>query len=208
MGKIPKEILDAMKINAQDTVTFNDYAKSNDFAPKRKEKLTIKQRLKKLTLRLFNKVKKSKILVKLKTWFNNTLVKPYQTKKAKREEEKYVKELKENFSKKFNVNIEKTISVMSGPGYSPANIDDNSLLIQNSLDINKRKTMYKFAPFMYNPEFVDIHNENLNPEYPSVTDIMTNGNIESLNLLKKQHEFFDKRPHLTVSFRKRSGKMY
>jgi hypothetical protein len=139
-----------------------------DFAPVRKEKLTIKQRLKKLTLRLFNKVKKSKILVKLKTWFNNTLVKPYQTKKAKREEE--------NFSKKFNVDIEKSISVMSGPGYSPANIDNDSLLIANRLDINKRKSMYKFAPFIYDVDIVDIHNENINPEYPSVTDIITNEN--------------------------------
>jgi hypothetical protein len=179
-----------------------------DFAPVRKEKLTIKQRLKKLTLRLFNKVKKSKILVKLKTWFNNTLVKPYQTKKAKREEEKYVKELKENFSKKFNVDIEKSISVMSGPGYSPANIDNDSLLIANRLDINKRKSMYKFAPFIYDVDIVDIHNENINPEYPSVTDIITNENSESLKLLDKQHEFFDKRPHLTVGGRKRSGKMY
>lgn len=179
-----------------------------DFAPKQKKKLTIKDKFKNLLTKFTNKVKKPKLLIAIKNWYRKTFTEPIRVKKAKIEKEKYIKELKSNFSKKFNVDVEKAISIMDSPGYSPPNIDSNQLLIENRLDINKRKSRYKFAPFIYDVDIVDVHNENLNPEYPTITEITSNDNIESLNSLDKQDEFFKKRPHLTVGGRKRSGKMY
>jgi hypothetical protein len=179
-----------------------------DFAPKQKKKLTIKDKFLNLLKKFTNKVKISKLLIAIKNWYRKTFTEPIRVKKAKIEKEKYIKELKSNFSKKFNVDVEKAISTMNSPEYSPPNIDNNQLLIENRLDINKRKSMYKFAPFIYDVDIVDVHNENLNPEYPSINELTTSGDTESLNLLDKQLEFFNKRPHLTVGGRKRSGKLY
>lgn len=170
-----------------------------DFTPKKKP--TLKVRFKKLVTNTINSIKKSKFLMKIKTWFNNTIAQPIKDKRAKIAHDKYVKELKYNFSKKFNVDVNKTINIMNGPGYSPTNIDNYDLLIKNSLDINKRKSLYKFAPLTYNPEFIDIHNENLNLENPDINQIITDETSKATDNLNKQGEFFSKRPHLTYAYR-------
>ena len=91
---------------------------------------------------------------------------------------------------------------MNSPGYSPTQYDNEALLVENRMDINKRKSLYKFAPFMYNPEVVEIHNENLNENNPNINQIITNDTNDSVEKLDKQLQFFKKRPHLTVKGRK------
>jgi hypothetical protein len=172
---------------------------STDFTPKKKP--SFKVRFKKMVTNTINSIKKSKFLMKIKTWFDETITQPIKAKRAKRAHDKYIKELKENFSKKFNVNVDKTINIMNGPGYSPTTIDNNQLLIENRLEINKRKSLYKFAPIMYNPEFVDIHNENLNLENPDISQIISDETNKAKDDLDKQGEFFSKRPNLTYAYR-------
>jgi hypothetical protein len=201
MSKIPKEIRDAMNLDAQDRPAIFGNPKSTDFTPKKKISLMV--RIKNRFNGLFNKIKKSKFLIfNIKNWFNKNFIKPSQEKKAKKEHERYVKELKSNFSKKFNVDVEKTIKIMSQPGYSPYEVDNNKLLIENRLEINKRKSLYKFSPIMYSPEIVDIHNENLNKKNPTIDEIRANEDNKVSDTLDKQLEFFKKRPHLTVGGRK------
>lgn len=168
---------------------------TTDFTPKKKPNFKI--RFKISISNLIKSIKKSKILMKIKTWFNKTIINPIKTKRDKRRHNRYVKELKSNFAKKFNVDVDKTIETMNKPGYSPANIDNNKLLVKNRLEINKRKSLYKFAPFIYDVEIVDIHNENLNSELPSVNDIINDENEKSKTTLDKQNDFFIKRPELT-----------
>jgi hypothetical protein len=189
------EILTRMKRG--DTHQF--LVSSTDFTPKKKP--SFKVRFKKIVTNITSSIKKSKFLMKIKKWFDETITQPIKAKKAKRAHDKYIKELKENFSKKFNVNIDKTINIMNGPGYSPANIDNNKLLIENRLEINKRKSLYKFAPIMYNPEFVDIHNENINLENPDISQIISDETNKAKDNLDKQGEFFSKRPNLTYAYR-------
>lgn len=203
MSKIPKEIRDAMNLDAQDRAAIFGNSKSTDFTPKKKSSLMV--RIKNYINGLFNRVKKSKFLINIKIWFDKTFIKPVQEKKAKKEHEKYVKELKSNFSKKFNVDVEKTIKIMNQPGYSPYEVDNNQLLIDNRLEINKRKSLYKFSPIMYSPEIVDIHNENLNKKNPTIDEIKANEDNKVSDTLDKQLEFFRKRPHLTVGGRKSSN---
>ena len=191
------EILTRMK--SGDNVQPIFKVSSTDFTPKKKP--SFKVRFKKAITNTINSIKKSKFLMKIKTWFNKTIAQPIKDKRAKRAHGKYVKELKENFSKKFNVNVDKTINIMNGPGYSPANIDNNKLLIENRLEINKRKSLYKFAPIMYNPEFVDIHNENINFENPDISQIISDETNKAKDNLDKQGEFFSKRPNLTYAYR-------
>lgn len=170
-----------------------------DFTPKKKPSLKV--RFKKMIKNAISSIKKSKFLMKIKTWVNKTITQPIRDKKNKIAHDKYVKELKENFSKKFNIDVNKTINIMNGPGYSPTNIDNDELLIKNSLEINKRKSLYKFAPLTYNPEFVDIHNENLNLKNPDINQIITDETSKATDNLNKQDEFFSERPHLTYAYR-------
>jgi bifunctional DNA-binding transcriptional regulator/antitoxin component of YhaV-PrlF toxin-antitoxin module len=200
MSKIPKEIRDAMNLDAQDRPAIFGNPKSTDFTPKKKISLMV--RIKNRFNGLFNKIKKSKFLTNIKNWVDKTFIKPAQEKRAKKEHERYVKELKSNFSKKFNVNVEKTIKIMNQPGYSPYEVDNNQLLIENRLEINKRKSLHIIPPIMYSPEIVDIHNENLNKKNPTIDEIRANEDNKVSDTLDKQLEFFKKRPHLTVGGRK------
>ncbi len=199
MSKIPNDLLNAMKQSATNT-SFDNSFKVTDFTPKKKPSRMV--RFKNSVNRFFNKLKKSKFLLKIKNWYYVNFKKPIQDKKEEKERLTYIKELKENFSKKFNVDVEKTIKIMNQPGYSPYVVDNNAMLVENRLDINKRKSLYKFAPFMYNPEIIEIHNENLDSTKPSLNEIITSDNEKSRKDLDKQNEFFNKRPHLTVKGRK------
>ena len=189
------EILNRMKnasiIEIDDSLKLTNKANITDFTPKKKPSL--KDRFK----NSINSIKKSKFLMKIKMWFNKTIVNPIKSKKAKRDHNRYVKELKANFAKKFNVDVEKTINIMNSPGYSPVNVDNNQLLVQNRLEINKRKSLYTFAPFIYDVDIVDIHNENLNSELPPVNEIIAEDNKKASKTLDKQHMFFVERPKLT-----------
>jgi len=193
------EILGRMKSGDSAQNIMLSKFKSTDFTPKKKPNLKV--RFKKMITNMINSIKKLDFLMKIKTWFNNTIAQPIKDKRAKRAHDKYVKELKYNFSKKFNVDVNKTINIMNGPGYSPSNIDNNKLLIENRLEINKRKSLYKFAPIMYNPEFVDIHNENINLENPDISQIISYETDKAKDDLNKQGEFFSKRPNLTYAYR-------
>jgi hypothetical protein len=205
MSKIPNELLEAMK-KASHKTTFNDSFKVTDFTPKKKTPFKI--RLKNSIKKFFNRFKKSKFLMKIKNWYYNNIKKPIQDKKEEKDKLRYVKELKENFSKKFNVDVEKTIRVMNQPAYSPPNVDDNALLIQNRIEINKTKVILgnRISPFLYEPDIIDIHNENinLNDGNPTFEELVRIENMKASTSVNKQHEFFNKRPHLTVGGRKRN----
>ena len=186
LRKILSEVIDE-----NTSKVFYGRVNPSNFEPKKKPSL--KDRFK----NLINSIKKSKFLMKIKMWFNKTIVNPIKSKKAKRDHNRYVKEIKANFAKKFNVDVEKTIKVMNSPGYSPVNVDNNQLLVQNRLEINKRKSLYTFAPFIYDVDIVDIHNENLNSELPPVNEIIAEDNKKASKTLDKQHMFFVERPKLT-----------
>lgn len=186
LRKILSEVIDE-----NTSKVFYGRVNPSNFEPKKKPSL--KDRFK----NLINSIKKSKFLMKIKMWFNKTIVNPIKSKKAKRDHNRYVKELKANFAKKFNVDVEKTINIMNSPGYSPVNVDNNQLLVQNRLEINKRKSLYTFAPFIYDVDIVDIHNENLNSELPPVNEIIAEDNKKASKTLDKQHMFFVERPKLT-----------
>jgi hypothetical protein len=199
-NKIPNDLMNALKsaknLDYQDKFNHTIVGKT-DFTPKKKP--SFKDRVITSVKMFFKKIKNNKLLLTIKNWFYNTFKKPYIDKKEK---ERYIKELKSNFSKKFNVDVEKTIKIMNSPGYSPPQYNNEALLVENRMEINKRKSLYKFAPFMYDPDVVDIHNENLNENNPNINQIIANDANDSVEKLDKQLEFFRKRPHLTVKGRK------
>lgn len=179
---------------------FDEKFERTDFRPKKKP--TLKERINKSVTNLFSKLKKSKLVLTLKNWWLNNIKKPIKQKRAEKKHENYVKELKANFSEKFNVDVEKNLRLMKHPSYSPNEIDSDRLLIENGIDINKRKSRYKFAPFIYEPEIVDVHNENLKPGNPTINEIINSDVNKYMSELIKQEKFLKKRPHLTVVGRK------
>jgi hypothetical protein len=205
-NKLPNDIFEAMK-NAKEKSYisgFDNTFTKTDFTPKKKP--TIKEKLKNIINKFFNKVKKNKITLTIKNWFYNKVIKPYQTKKAEREHKKYIKDLQNNFSKKFNVDVEKTIKIMNGPGYSPHKYDTDELLVKNRIEMNKTKDILgnRMSPFLYEPDIIDIHNENLNINEgnPTFQELVKIENDKASSSAFKQYEFFRKRPHLSVSGRK------
>lgn len=165
-----------------------------DFTPKKKSSFKI--RFKTFITNILTKVKKSKFFKKIKNWFKNTIIEPVKYKIAERKHKKYIKELKKNFNKRFNTDVNRITSIMNINSSNDKEIDNNELLVQNRLDINKRKSLYKFPPFVYEPEIIDVHNENLIEENPNLNEIISDENRKAWDSVHKQYDFYQKRDRL------------
>lgn len=175
---------------------FEEKFKRTDFTPKKKPSLFA--RLKKSVNNFFKKIKNSKVVKFIFNLWSNNVTKPIQERKAKKEHEKYVKELKANFNEKFNVDtnhINKLIDATKANLNEDYKIDH---LIENSVEINKLKSKLKISPFFYEPEIVDIHNENLNFENPELYRLIDDDNRIAKNELTKQENFIKRKEKLTT----------
>ena len=191
-----KELDDLLKNSPLESEYKNSYYKSTNFTPKKKPSLFA--RLKKLVNNFFKKIKNSKTIKNIFNFWYNNVTKPIQERKAKKEREKYVKELKKNFNETFNVDtnhINKLIDATKPNLNEDYKIDH---LIENSVEINKLKSKSKVAPFIYEPEIVDIHNENLNLENPELHKLIDDDGRIAKNELTKQENFIKRKEKLTA----------
>ena len=175
---------------------FEENFKRTDFTPKKKPSLFA--RFKKYVNNFFKKIKNLKVVKFIFNLWVNNVTKPIQERKAKKSREKYVKELKNNFNETFNVDtnhINKLIEVTKPNLNEDYKIDH---LIENSVEINKLKSKGKVAPFIYEPEIVDIHNENLNLENPELYKLIDDNNRIAKNELTKQENFIKRKEKLTA----------
>jgi hypothetical protein len=94
---------------------------------------------------------------------------------------------------------------MNDPGYSPHQYDNNDLLVENRIQINKTKDILgnRISPFLYEPDIIDIHNENIHLNEGNLTfeELVRIENIKASTSANKQYEFFSKRPNLTYAYR-------
>jgi hypothetical protein len=165
-----------------------------DFTPKKKPSFKIK--FKTFIANLLTKLKKITFFKKIKNWFKKSIVGPIKDKQAERKHKKYVKELKKNFGKRFNTDVNRITSIMNINNLNESVIDKNEILVQNRLEINKRKSLYKFPPFIYEPQIIDVHNENLIEENPTLNEIISDENRKAWDSVHKQHDFYQKRDRL------------
>jgi hypothetical protein len=200
-NKIPNNISDIIKlsIDNQKNKLNNPYVNDKtDFSKKKSFKTTVKEFINKT----IKNIKNNKLFIYLKNWFWFKFGKPYKDWKLKKENEKHIKTLKYNFSKTFNVDVDKLTTLMNHSGFTQRDINsDNELLIKNRLYINKRKSLYKFAPIMFDPHITEIHNDNLDKNNPTIHQIVSDDSNQTSNQLDRQLEFFRKRPNLTVGNR-------
>ena len=174
---------------------FEENFKRTDFTPKKKPSLFA--RLKKSVNNFLKKIKNSKVVKFIFNLWSNNVTKPIQERKAKKSREKYLKELKNNFNETFNVDtnhINKLIDATKPNLNEDYKIDH---LIENSVEINKLKSKGKVAPFIYEPEIVDIHNENLNLENPELYKLIDDDGRIAKNELTKQENFIKRKEKLT-----------
>jgi hypothetical protein len=175
---------------------FEENFKRTDFTPKKKPSLFA--RLKKSVNNFLKKIKNSKVVKFIFNLWSNNVTKPIQERKAKKSREKYLKELKNNFNETFNVDtnhINKLIDATKPNLNEDYKIDH---LIENSVEINKLKSKGKVAPFIYEPEIVDIHNENLNLENPELYKLIDDDGRIAKNELTKQENFIKRKEKLTA----------
>lgn len=175
---------------------FEENFKRTDFTPKKKPSLFA--RLKKSVNNFLKKIKNSKVVKFIFNLWSNNVTKPIQERKVKKSREKYLKELKNNFNETFNVDtnhINKLIDATKPNLNEDYKIDH---LIENSVEINKLKSKGKVAPFIYEPEIVDIHNENLNLENPELYKLIDDDSRIAKNELTKQENFIKRKEKLTA----------
>lgn len=175
---------------------FEENFKRTDFTPKKKPSLFA--RLKKSINNFFKKIKNSKMVKFIFNLWSNNVTKPIQERKAKKSREKYLKDLKNNFNETFNVDtnhINKLIDATKPNLNEDYKIDH---LIENSIEINKLKSKGKVSPFIYEPEIVDIHNENLNLENPELHKLIDDDGRIAKNELTKQENFIKRKEKLTT----------
>jgi hypothetical protein len=152
-------------------------------------------------------------LTSLNNWFNQTFIKPVKTfftkekSQKEKEAEEFLNKQKEaelkrqqekeklisEFETEYNINHKRTLEIINfveQPNVLPPHIID--LFKENATNINSLKEEYNFRPKLYNPEIIEIHNENLNPENPTLNElIIKNRETDNLELLKQ--EKFEKR---------------
>ena len=130
-------------------------------------------------------------------WWANNVTKPIKERKTKKERENYVKRLKAKFGEKFNVDINHVNRLMDATKHDSSNDFRINQLIENSVEINKRKLRFAEPPYHYEPEIVDIHNENLNLENPELYRLVDDDGRIAKNELTKQENFIKRREKLT-----------
>jgi hypothetical protein len=191
-----KELDDLLKNSPLESEYKNSYYKSTNFTPKKKPSLFA--RFKKSVNNFFKKIKNSKVVKFIFNLWSNNVTKPIQERKAKKSREKYVKELKKNFNETFNVDTNHINKLIDAT--KPNLNEDYKIyhLIENSVEINKLKSKGKVAPFIYEPEIVDIHNENLNLENPELHKLIDDDCRIAKNELTKQENFIKRKEKLTA----------
>lgn len=117
------------------------------------------------------------------TWFKY-VKKPYLDKKEAKLKTKETQAIKDAFSKTFgDYNDVKTLMYdkpFTQTDYRVLNED----LVNNRKEMIRTNTIH--TPFLFDPEIIDIHNENLNPNAPTLEYLIKLSNESANGELKKQ----------------------
>jgi hypothetical protein len=108
----------------------------------------------------------------------------------KRQHKKETNNLIENFEKTYGVSVKEINEIIKHPKlYSETTLKRgyyNDKLKEGREHILKIDKFVKKTPFIYEPEFVDIHNENCHNNKFTLDDLIKKENNLSYDFLKKQ----------------------
>jgi hypothetical protein len=195
--KLPKEISDIMKENKDKTYPMKEsiyYNDRTDFASRGK-KMEIKFNLKGWFKGVINKIKKSKLVKWVKDTYKKIIVSPIKQINDEKNRKKFEIDTKKGFSKTFNVKHERMLKLMDLTHYDY----DNSIkskkaindLSENAKHINNMRKY--LAPTLYEPEIVELHNEFLNPDNPTIKEVKNEEYFKTEKLLEKQEKILNRK---------------
>ena len=125
-----------------------------------------------------------KIKLPIKNLWFKYVGKPMLDKKLAKEELKKTEELKKQFSKMYG-DYDEIKKLM----YTKPHLQTDDTILYQDL-INNRKQMImtntSHTPFLFEPEIIDIHNENLNPNAPLLEDLIKFDDEKAKSEIKKQ----------------------
>lgn len=133
----------------------------------------------------------------MKKWFNSILnyiknlwfkyvMSPRQKRKEKQLEKENIKNLKKRFEKDFNISPESVVKMINTDNKHQTSRDYlNEKLVEGRIAM--RSSFGYKTPYLFDPEIIDIHNENIDrPSYPSIERIKSNDNDATTNILNHQ----------------------
>ncbi len=121
------------------------------------------------------KIVKEKINI---TWYN-IIIKPFLNYLDKKKKEREHVNLVNEFEKKFSTDIDRVKYIMyKDDDNNHINIDPvghekylNEKLLEGRGHMLKIHKYVNKTSFLYDPEIIDIHNDNLNPNAPTISEI-------------------------------------
>jgi hypothetical protein len=136
------------------------------------------------------KTKKNNLWVKLYVFYlsikSRFFIKPYRRYKENTSKAKKQKEYIRGFNSLTGVDYARVLSIMDKDKSRPDNYYEH---INEELT-KHRKLMqsqtFSYTPKFYEPEIIDIHNENLNPNAPSFLELIYKEELNGLTQLYKQ----------------------
>lgn len=136
-----------------------------------------------------------KLTTKIKSFLNRVFVTPVQKYLEEKEKDRKHKRIINEFEKTFNTDIDKIKAIMyrKDPKNFGLYVDPekhekyiNETLMQGRQHIIKINKYIGKTPLLYEPDMVEIHNENLNPNVPTLEALIEMDGNNIKNAFKKQ----------------------
>lgn len=126
-------------------------------------------------------------------WFRN-VKKPYLERKEKKANLAKIKRAQDAFTKGF-ANHSEVIKLM----YSTSLEQTNHENLTKDLIANRREMLFNNkTPMLYEPEIIDIHNENLNSNNPTLTYVINKDRDNAAEALNYQKKILDAKQGIII----------
>jgi hypothetical protein len=167
----------------------------------KRNKITLTSKIKKLASGLwFNYIKRP--ISNL--WYRN-VKKPYQSYKENKAKLAYTKKIQNTFTKSF-ANHSEVIKLMYDIKLTQTNEED----LLKDIVSNRREMFFvdtKNKPFLYEPDIIEIHNENLNLNNPTLTYIIGKDNEKASEILREQQRILNLKNGIVIPKNKQERPM-
>lgn len=135
-------------------------------------------------------------------WFRN-FKKPYLDRKEKKSSLAKTKKIQNHFTKVF-ANHSEVIKLM----YSTSLEQTNHENLTKDLLANRREMLFNNkTPMLYEPEIIEIHNENLNPNNPTLTYVINKDRDNATEALNYQKKMLDAKQGIIIPKNKQERPM-
>jgi len=135
-------------------------------------------------------------------WFRN-FKKPYLARKEEKAKLAEIKRIKDTFTKGFANHTEVTKLM-----YSTALEQTNHENLTKDLLANRREMLFNNkTPMLYEPEIIEIHNENINPNNPTLTYVINKDRDNATEALNYQKRMLDVKQGIIIPKNKQERPM-